>query len=70
MFINDPEGRFLEVNDVACERLGYSRANLLQMTLRQTVAADQLPTTSGGGRATSSKDGASQFAIELRTSRG
>jgi len=69
VFINDPEGRFLEVNDVACERLGYSRANLLQLTLRQTVAADQIPTIRAAA-ALIQQDGASQFAIELRTSRG
>jgi PAS domain S-box-containing protein len=33
IFIHDLEGRFLEVNQVACERLGYSREELLQMTL-------------------------------------
>lgn len=32
IFIHDLEGRFLEVNRVACERLGYSREELLQMT--------------------------------------
>ncbi|MDY7077709.1 MAG: MASE3 domain-containing protein [Chloroflexota bacterium] len=33
IFIHDLTGRFLEVNRVACERLGYSREELLQMTL-------------------------------------
>ncbi len=32
IFIHDLTGRFLEVNQVACERLGYSRAELLQLT--------------------------------------
>ncbi len=31
ILIHDLEGRFLEVNGVACERLGYSRDELLQM---------------------------------------
>jgi len=32
IFIHDMGGKFLEVNRVACERLGYSREELLQMT--------------------------------------
>ena len=31
IFIQDMSGRFIQVNDVACERLGYSRDELLQM---------------------------------------
>ena len=33
IFIHDLEGNFLEVNQVACERLGYSRDELLKMNL-------------------------------------
>jgi len=32
IFIHDTEGRFLEANRAACQRLGYSREELLQMT--------------------------------------
>ncbi|HJV44998.1 MAG TPA: EAL domain-containing protein, partial [Bacillota bacterium] len=38
--------RFLDVNDTACERLGYSRAELLQMGLRDIIApnfVDKIP---------------------------
>ena len=35
IFIHDSEGRLLEVNDVACSRLGYSREQLLSMSLAQ-----------------------------------
>jgi len=31
IFIHDLEGNFLEVNDVACKRLGYSKGELLRM---------------------------------------
>jgi len=31
IFVHDLKGYFLEVNDVACQRLGYSREELLQM---------------------------------------
>ena len=69
VFINDTEGRFLEVNDVACNRLGYSRAELLRMTLRQTVASDQIPALRDAG-AKIQNEKAAQFEIEVRTSRG
>ncbi|MBU1638996.1 MAG: PAS domain S-box protein [Proteobacteria bacterium] len=32
-FLHDSEGRFVEVNERACESLGYSRAELLRMTV-------------------------------------
>ncbi|MDR3042737.1 MAG: PAS domain S-box protein [Desulfovibrio sp.] len=31
IFLHDPEGRFLDVNEVACRRLGYTRRELLAM---------------------------------------
>ncbi|TFF94999.1 PAS domain-containing sensor histidine kinase [Candidatus Thorarchaeota archaeon] len=31
VFIHEPDGNFLEVNEEACQRLGYSRSELLQM---------------------------------------
>ena len=34
ILILDQTGHFLEVNDIACERLGYSRAELRHMTLQ------------------------------------
>lgn len=34
IFIHDLSGRFLEVNQVACERLGYNRDELLKMALK------------------------------------
>ncbi|MCX6694955.1 MAG: PAS domain S-box protein, partial [Candidatus Altiarchaeota archaeon] len=34
MFIHDMQGRFLEVNQVACQRLGYARDELLKMSTK------------------------------------
>ncbi len=38
IFIADSEGRFLEANQVACERLGYTRDELLTMSIPQIDA--------------------------------
>jgi PAS domain S-box-containing protein len=35
MFFAGPGGRFYEVNDAACEQLGYTREELLQLTVAQ-----------------------------------
>ncbi len=35
VFIHDLQGHFLHVNQAACERLGYSRAELLQLSPRE-----------------------------------
>ena len=40
VFINDSQGRFLEVNDVACDCLGYSRDQFLKRTLRDLTCAE------------------------------
>jgi PAS domain S-box-containing protein len=37
VFINHSQGNFLEVNDVACERLEYTHKELLQLTFRDIV---------------------------------
>jgi PAS domain S-box-containing protein len=44
IFIHDMGGKFLEVNKVACERLGYSREELLQMTPADIDAAEHSAT--------------------------
>ncbi len=40
IFIHDMAGRFLEVNGVACSRLGYTRDELLQMTVADIDMTD------------------------------
>ncbi len=40
IFIHDLPGHFLDVNRVACERYGYSRAEFLQMQVRQLDSAE------------------------------
>ena len=40
VFINDRQGRFLEVNDVACDCLGYSRHAFLELTLRDLTCEE------------------------------
>ena len=42
VFINDQKGRFLEVNDVACECFGYPRELLLQMAVKDLIQPPQL----------------------------
>ena len=34
IFIHEPTGQFLEINQIACQRLGYTREELLRMTPR------------------------------------
>jgi len=38
VFLHDLSGRFLEVNDAMCSRLGYNRQELLEMSLADIVA--------------------------------
>jgi len=40
VFINDSQGRFLEVNDVACDFFGYTRDHLLEMSLRDLTSPE------------------------------
>ncbi len=42
VFVLDLDGGFLEVNRFACDRLGYSREELLAMNIRQIIAPSQL----------------------------
>lgn len=46
VFINDPKGRFLEVNDVACDCLEYTRDQFLQRRLRDVTCPEDYPVLS------------------------
>ncbi|MFH0730945.1 MAG: PAS domain S-box protein [Pseudomonadota bacterium] len=42
VFITHPNGLFLEVNDVTCDRLGYTRGELMGMTIMELVPPSQM----------------------------
>jgi len=50
VFINDPKGKFLEVNDVACECFGYLREKLLQLAVKDLTRPAQWDTLSETGK--------------------
>ena len=43
IYIHDLQSRILEVNQAACELMGYSRDQFLGLTLEQVNAAEQIP---------------------------
>jgi PAS domain S-box-containing protein len=69
VFINDRQGRFLEVNDVACDCLGYSRDQFLQSTLRDFTCAEYYGVLSEMGRQIT-KERSYQFEINMLSSKG
>lgn len=69
VFISHSQGAFLEVNDVACERLQYNRDELLKMTFMDIVRADQRKTLRRMGQKIRSGETV-QFEIDARTRSG
>ena len=69
VFINDPKGRFLEVNDVACECFGYPRDNLLQMAVKDLMQPAQLNILSETGKRVQRGETV-QFELDLVIKRG
>ena len=69
VFINDPNGKFLEVNDVACECFGYARHKLLQMAVKDLTQPSQLKTLSDIGKRVQQGETV-QFELDLVIKRG
>jgi len=69
VFINDPKGRFLEVNDVACECFGYPRDKLLQMAVKDLTQSAQLNILTETGKRIQQGETV-QFELDLVIKRG
>jgi len=69
VFINNLKGRFLEVNDVACECFGYPRDKLLQMAVKDLTQPSQLDILSETGKRIQSGETV-QFELDLVIKRG
>ena len=69
VFINDLKGRFLEVNDVACECFGHPREKLLQMTVKDLTRPTQMDILSETGQQVQRGDTV-QFELDLMVKRG
>ena len=69
VFINDPKGRFLEANDVACEIFGHPRDKLLQMAIKNLTRPAQLDTLFDTGKRIQRGETV-QFELDVVTKRG
>jgi PAS domain S-box-containing protein len=69
VFICHSQGNFLEVNDVACQRLRYSHSQLLQRSFRDIVSPSQYGVLNQMGRKIRSGQTV-QFEIETVTQTG
>ena len=69
VFINDTRGRFLEVNDVACSSLGFTREEMLQMALRDLAPPGQLGLL-GEAAERLQRQKSVQFELDIQTRMG
>jgi PAS domain S-box-containing protein len=69
VFICHSQGNFLEVNDVACERLKYTHKELLQLSFQDIVRPSQYGVLRSMGKIIRSGE-AVQFELETLTSTG
>ncbi len=58
-------GKFIEVNDVACQRLGYTRGELLQMTPREISAPEPLRGVPGIGATLAARTSAVSEGVHI-----
>lgn len=70
VFINDAQGRFLEVNDVACEFFGYTRDQLLKMSLKDLTSPGHLSELTKMKNKKISKGETVRFELNLLTRDG
>lgn len=70
VFINDAQGRFLEVNDVACDFFGYTRNHLLKMSLRDLTSPEHHPELAMLNNKRINKGESIQFELNLLTRSG
>jgi PAS domain S-box-containing protein len=69
VFINNAGGHFLEVNDVACVSLGFSRAELLHKKLRDLVPPEQIDVLSEAAKSLQQQESI-QFELDVLTRMG
>ena len=69
MILSHSLGAFLEVNDVACERFGYKRRQLLNMSFKDIVSTDQMGTLEETGQRIRSGETV-QFEVDVLTRPG
>jgi len=69
VFINDANGRFLEVNDVACDRFGYTRAELVRKSIKDLADPVQRELIADMGKKIQHSKTV-QFELEMQTGSG
>ena len=69
MIISHSQGAFLEVNDVACERFGFSRRQLLNMSFKDIISPNHMDMLKEIGQKIRSGENV-QFEVDVLTQSG